>query len=51
MDTVDGVKVAPLAGAWIEIPSYLLLSYSYSVAPLAGAWIEIKRAKAEKYRI
>ena len=34
--------VAPLAGAWIEMPvlwEYMQIS---PVAPLAGAWIEIK---------
>ena len=33
--------VAPLAGAWIEINSRVLVDVSASVAPLAGAWIEI----------
>ena len=36
-----GATVAPLAGAWIEIIFYLLISYLLIVAPLAGAWIEI----------
>ena len=34
--------VAPLAGAWIEIPQFPEVPYQVSVAPLAGAWIEIK---------
>ena len=34
-------KVAPLAGAWIEIPLSVSKTASKSVAPLAGAWIEI----------
>ena len=34
-------KVAPLAGAWIEIYYDLFLRSSNVVAPLAGAWIEI----------
>ena len=34
--------VAPLAGAWIEIPLILDTSLiHHQVAPLAGAWIEI----------
>ncbi len=35
------VRVAPLAGAWIEIfPTFSFVTFA-SVAPLAGAWIEI----------
>ena len=33
--------VAPLAGAWIEIPTELRSRPIRVVAPLAGAWIEI----------
>ena len=33
--------VAPLAGAWIEIPMAIPASAHPVVAPLAGAWIEI----------
>ena len=33
--------VAPLAGAWIEIPIKALTIPLKLVAPLAGAWIEI----------
>ena len=33
--------VAPLAGAWIEIPTRARVSGRRSVAPLAGAWIEM----------
>ena len=36
-------KVAPLAGAWIEIIVLSLLDHLCIVAPLAGAWIEIVR--------
>ena len=37
--------VAPLAGAWIEIPNLMaLLHYGLLVAPLAGAWIEIEQS-------
>ena len=36
-----GVKVAPFAGAWIEILSHGLKIIRYLVAPFAGAWIEI----------
>mgnify|MGYP007115484543 CR=1 FL=1 len=34
-------KVAPFAGAWIEMMVALLLSLATIVAPFAGAWIEI----------
>ena len=33
--------VAPLVGAWIEIPFFPSRSLKVSVAPLVGAWIEI----------
>ncbi len=33
--------VAPLAGAWIEIPEGVLVPVFSGVAPLAGAWIEM----------
>ena len=36
--------VAPLAGAWIEIPSHSVQLSARRVAPLAGAWIEITNA-------
>ena len=36
-----GSKVAPLAGAWIEISTLIQIVYIVVVAPLAGAWIEI----------
>ena len=35
------VKVAPLAGAWIEMKQLFCMIRKSSVAPLAGAWIEI----------
>ena len=35
-------RVAPLAGAWIEIPRVVFgIWWFRRVAPLAGAWIEI----------
>ena len=37
----DHGKVAPLAGAWIEIIRGLDYWAMCDVAPLAGAWIEI----------
>ena len=37
---VDAVRVAPLAGAWIETEMASTASRPLSVAPLAGAWIE-----------
>ena len=35
------LRVAPLAGAWIEIVNTLCKNILNVVAPLAGAWIEI----------
>ena len=40
-----GVKVAPHAGAWIEIISLGLIGILNPVAPHAGAWIEIYKWK------
>ncbi len=37
--------VAPLVGAWIEIPCNLLKYGFAEVAPLVGAWIEILYAR------
>ena len=34
-------EVAPLAGAWIEIPLPSSTVIVVAVAPLAGAWIEM----------
>ena len=45
----NDVTVAPLAGAWIEIGFFFLLSGQQRVAPLAGAWIEIKNPSSNKY--
>ena len=39
------VRVAPLAGAWIEIPGTFDPKVTTYVAPLAGAWIEIQIRK------
>ena len=36
------VKVAPFAGAWIEILKIYLLYCVICVAPFAGAWIEMQ---------
>ncbi len=38
---VSREKVAPLAGAWVEIVSAAGRGYKEIVAPLAGAWVEI----------
>ena len=38
---LTGSKVAPLAGAWIEIAYFIMAGEIETVAPLAGAWIEI----------
>ena len=35
------LTVAPLAGAWIEMPTAPRMRTDLPVAPLAGAWIEI----------
>ncbi len=35
------LKVAPFAGAWIEINSIVSVMFFVTVAPFAGAWIEI----------
>ena len=37
----DSYRVAPFAGAWIEIQPYLGRQKFGTVAPFAGAWIEI----------
>ena len=34
--------VAPLVGAWIEIPGIQIRTCERPVAPLVGAWIEIR---------
>ena len=39
----DRERVAPLAGAWIEISVQTRKKSSVGVAPLAGAWIEMVR--------
>ena len=39
-------RVAPLAGAWIEIAACHIRSHPQPVAPLAGAWIEITVSRA-----
>ena len=35
------MKVAPFAGAWIEMPILICSIPVFAVAPFAGAWIEI----------
>ena len=37
----EGIRVAPLVGAWIEITSSIVDKPLSVVAPLVGAWIEI----------
>ena len=44
-------EVAPLAGAWIEMPGHGGEKVSCLVAPLAGAWIEIFVSQLKKWRI
>ena len=41
-------EVAPLVGAWIEIPTYHWKDKLQVVAPLVGAWIEINFPKKHK---
>ena len=36
-------RVAPRAGAWIEIDGEVIENHAFAVAPRAGAWIEILR--------
>ena len=36
-------KVAPFAGAWIEIELGKIISEKETVAPFAGAWIEMQK--------
>ena len=43
-------EVAPLAGAWIEIPHIGCVAYAAIVAPLAGAWIEINKIRTATFR-
>ena len=38
---MDARRVAPLAGAWIEMAAKRRKMRPNGVAPLAGAWIEI----------
>ena len=41
MSEKNTIKVAPFAGAWIEILLCDCFMGGYTVAPFAGAWIEI----------
>ena len=41
---VQPFAVAPLVGAWIEMPSVFRGVLAAIVAPLVGAWIEIREA-------
>ena len=44
--------VAPLAGAWVEIPNNHQKPLPLRVAPLAGAWVEITVSEfLRKYQI
>ena len=45
------MKVAPFAGAWIEIYRQSDSTGHPTVAPFAGAWIEIYRAKTKTQEI
>ena len=39
------IRVAPFAGAWIEIVRVLPSVVVMLVAPFAGAWIEMRRSR------
>ena len=43
--------VAPLVGAWIEMPVPQCYLLTEPVAPLVGAWIEIRNALVSLYGI
>ena len=45
------LKVAPLAGAWIEILYAFSIVLSRIVAPLAGAWIEMPPVLLNRFLI
>ena len=47
---VEHIRVAPLAGAWIEIELSEEEIKCILVAPLAGAWIEIRLYRNLKVR-
>ncbi len=36
------IRVAPRAGAWIEMTELIVDEFGTRVAPRAGAWIEIR---------
>ena len=42
-ESLSHKKVAPFAGAWIEILALLSITPLLPVAPFAGAWIEIRK--------
>ena len=44
-------KVAPFAGAWIEIVAVAKQNAKPKVAPFAGAWIEINVPKWHLYTV
>ena len=46
---VDGFKVAPYVGAWIETLRLSSTSNRKEVAPYVGAWIETHRAASSSY--
>ena len=49
MNGIQLPKVAPFAGAWIEIPLAYPPAVCLSVAPFAGAWIEIPSPQLGQY--
>ena len=47
-ELIAALRVAPLAGAWIEMPVFAQGVSAKMVAPLAGAWIEILESRLDK---
>ena len=48
MTCLEGLKVAPFAGAWIEMVLLWCDAGAAGVAPIAGAWIEIMVQEARE---
>ena len=44
----SSMKVAPFAGAWIEIEGCCASSIWSPVAPFAGAWIEMSKGEGKR---
>ena len=44
-------RVAPRAGAWIEIDGEVIENHAFAVAPRAGAWIEMIKPAGRRNRM